>query len=73
MKPPKRYTVHLHGSAKTTQIYRGNSTSVMYSHVTAVETTLKETHGTAEIEIVENGESRWVQYRDGVLIMRGMK
>jgi hypothetical protein len=46
-------------------LYRGNSESIMYSHVTAVEFTLSACHATADIEIIDNGESRYLNYVGG--------
>jgi hypothetical protein len=66
-----RYTVLLHsvnlvaGEAVQT-IYTGEDEYIMYSHVSAVEFTLMACYGTAEIEIVDAGVSRWIEYQEGV-------
>lgn len=47
--------------------YRGSASdsSAMYAHLNTIERTLTATRGTADIEIIENGESRWIEYRAG--------
>ena len=65
-KKKARYTVRFRGRAKGVEIYRGNSERIMYSHVSAMEYILMDTLGTGDIEIIEDGKSRWIDYRDGV-------
>jgi hypothetical protein len=65
-----RYTVNLHvislhGGERVREVYQGGDETVMYSHVSAIEWTLAMTGGTAEIEIVEDGRERWIDYQDG--------
>lgn len=50
-------------------VLKGRMTeTLMYSHVNAIEWTLSAVGGTAEIEIEQDGESRWIQYADGVRV-----
>lgn len=67
----KRYTVNFYparkGPESTPQkLYQGNSETNMYSHVSAVELVLSSTYESGNIEIVEHGESRWIDYITGV-------
>jgi len=66
-----RFTVNLHTVNLITgdavqEVYRGDSETEMYSHVSAIEHTLALTRATADIEIVEDGRERWIDYQDGV-------
>ena len=63
-----RVLLHPHHSAANPgirEMYKGSSEVIMYSHVNTIEGTLMATSGTANIEIVEDGESRWIDYRNG--------
>jgi hypothetical protein len=72
---PSAYEVLLHtdrrdiegwDGAKVQTIYQGTSEAVMYSHVSAVELALMATYdGAVDIEIIQDGHSRWLEYRDG--------
>ena len=57
--------LHVRGR-KPKSILKGRMTmALMYSHVNVAEWVLQGTGGTAEIEIIENGESRWIEYANG--------
>ena len=65
-----RFTVNLHtislfAGEAVKPVFQGDDEPLMYSHVNAVEWALEAVHGTAEIEIVDNGESRWIEYQEG--------
>jgi hypothetical protein len=50
-------------------IYKGTDEAVMYSYVNALEFALETANdGGAEIEIIQDGQSRWIEYRDGTRI-----
>jgi len=65
-----RYEVNLHSISlpageRVQTVYTGDDETVMYSHVSAIEWTLVACYGTAEIEIVDAGASRWIEYQEG--------
>jgi len=61
------YQLLLHSLGTTRGVYRGSAAddTDMYSHLSTVEDTLAAVRATADIEIIENGESRWIEYRAG--------
>lgn len=63
----RNYQIHLHTSDSVYAVVYCdyNTESHMYSHLNAIEHTLEALRATTEIEIIENGESRWIEYRDG--------
>lgn len=63
-----KYQVNWHppGRGPVAEIYKGDDETIMYSHVSAMEYVLADAYGSGDIEIVEDGESRWIDYRDGI-------
>ena len=60
-----RYTIILHARMRAVTVYQGDSLPAMAAAQCAVEHTLATTRQSAEIEILENGESRWTEYDKG--------
>jgi hypothetical protein len=65
--PLADFEVKVHArSGATWTVLKGHMTeTLMYSHVNAMEWTLQASGGTADIEIVQDGESRWIEYVNG--------
>jgi hypothetical protein len=68
--PQRNENLECWNGKRVVTLYTGHSETAMYSHVSAIEMALMLAHdATAEIEIVEDGESRWIEYRDGQRVM----
>ena len=59
-----RFSLLFHRWPKSFAVWTGDDEAILYSHVNAFEYAL-EGQGNGELEIVEDGESRWITYRDG--------
>lgn len=60
-----RYEVKLHARVREVTIYRGNDEMDMFSHIYAVVSTLETTRQSAEIEVIKDGQSEWIEYDKG--------
>jgi hypothetical protein len=60
-----RYSLVLHAGGDVVNLWDGDDAEELGDQVSAIEHTLRLTRGTAQIEIIEAGENRWIDYTRG--------